>query len=97
MAIVIEEEKKGGVGIMNVITWLVVIGAVVGTVYYVFFKKPDILNQVAAPAAFQNTEQLSKINLKPEDVAQNPKFTSLKYIPPIVLGQKGKTNPFASQ
>ena len=41
MAIVVEEEKKGGMGILTILTWVLIIGAVAGSAYYLFFKQPE--------------------------------------------------------
>lgn len=94
MAIVVEEEKKSGPGIFGVLTLLLVIGAVAGAVYYVFFKQPDLVGQIAAPVNFKNTEQLSKINLNPKDVVDSLGKTFKQYVTPVTPGAKGRSNPF---
>lgn len=95
MAIVVEEEKKGGVGILSILTWLVIMGAILGTVYYIFFAQPELVGQISAPAGFSNTQQLSKITISPQDILKNPSFQNLKqYITPIQPTGAGRQNPF---
>lgn len=94
MAIVVEEEKKSGAGILSLITWLLVIGAVAGTAYYLFFKQPQLVGQIAAPSSFKSTEQLSKINLNPKDVVDSLGQTFKQYVTPLSPVSKGRSNPF---
>jgi len=96
MAIIVEEEKKSGAsGILMIVTWLAIIGAIAGAVYYVFFAQPQLVGQIVAPAGFQNTQQLSKINLNPQDILQSPSFQALKqYITPLEPSTTGRPNPF---
>ncbi len=94
MAIVVEEEKKSGAGILSIITWLLVIGAVAGTAYYLFFKQPELVGQIAAPTSFKNTEQLSKINLNPKDVVDSLSQSFRQYATPLAPVSKGRPNPF---
>ena len=95
MAIVIEEEKTGGgVGVLSIITWIVVVGAVAGVAYFIFFKKPELIGQISTPANFKNTEQLSKISLNPKEVVDGLSKTFKQYTAPAGLGAKGRSNPF---
>lgn len=96
MAIIIEEEKKNGTGgILTIITWLVILGAIGGAVYYVFFAQPQLVGKITAPAGFQNTQQLSQITLNPQDLLQSPSFQALKqYVTPLEPATTGKPNPF---
>jgi hypothetical protein len=95
MAIVVEEEKKGGVGILSVLTWLVIMGAIGGVVYYIFFEQPQLIGQISTPINLQNTQQLSQINFSSKDILQNPAFQNLKqYITPIQPTGAGRSNPF---
>jgi len=94
MAIIIDEEKKGGAGILSIITWLIVVGAVAGTAYVIFFKKPELVTQLVAPASFNNTEQLSKIILNPRESVDLLNKNFKQYITPVAPGVNGKANPF---
>lgn len=94
MAIVVEEEKKGGLGILTVITWVLIVGAVGGSAYYLFFKKPELVGQISAPSSFQNTQQLSQLNLDPKSVVDNLSKTFRQYASPSSpIGQR-RSNPF---
>lgn len=94
MAIVIEEEKKSGSGIVTLFLWVILIGAILAGAYYIFFKQPELL-EVAMPADFKNTEQISKIELKPEELLNNAQFKSLKaHIPIPLTPSTGRPNPF---
>ncbi|MDO8504319.1 MAG: hypothetical protein Q7S36_00500 [Candidatus Liptonbacteria bacterium] len=94
MAIIIPEEAKSGAGILSIITWLVVVGAVAGTAYFIFFKKPELVGQIVAPASFKKTEQLSKIDLNPQAVVGSLSKSFRQYIAPLTPGVKGRANPF---
>lgn len=95
MAILIDEEKKSGIGILSVLTWVLIIGAIGGAVYYVFFAQPQIVSQITAPANFQNTQQLLNLGVSPKDVIESPAFQSLKqYITPLQPAAGGRANPF---
>jgi hypothetical protein len=95
MAIVIEEEKNQNniIAIAMYLVFLVIIGAVL---YYIFFKQPTLI-EVAVPESFENTAQLSRIELNPRDVVADEKFQSLKqYVTPPSPGNVGRANPFIS-
>lgn len=95
MAIVVEEEKDRG-GIIVLIGWLVVILTIVLAVYLIFFKNPEIVENVA-PASFRQTAQVAQIDLK-VDVFRNPAFTTRQSIGRSIQapgeGTVGKRNPF---
>jgi hypothetical protein len=97
MAIVIEEEKRsgaGGSGLLNALLWIALIGGVAFGAYYVFFQKPEIID-LAVPNDFKNTEQISRLELHPDEVLQSPQFTNLRsYITPPATPESGKANPF---
>ena len=94
MAIVVEEEKKGGMGILTILTWVLIIGAVAGSAYYLFFKQPELVGQIATPTSFKNTEQLSKLNVSPKDVVDSLSKGFRQYVTPLVPRNMGRTNPF---
>lgn len=97
MAIVIEEEKKGGMGILTIITWALIVGAVAGTVYYLFIKNPELVGQITAPSSFKNTEQLSKLNIDPNSVVDGLNKSFREYVSPTVIVNRGRANPFLGQ
>ncbi len=93
MAIIIEEERNK-MSPITLLTWGVVLVIIVVTVYYVFFKKPQTV-EIIAPPDFQNTQQISKINLDPEVIIEHPGFKSrTTYVTPPVPGNLGRSNPF---
>lgn len=96
MAILIEEEKKNGTGgILTILTWLIVLGAILGAAYYLFFAQPQLVGKITAPAGFQNTQQLIQINLNPQAILQSQSFQALKqYITPLQPSTTGRPNPF---
>ena len=96
MAIIIEEENsKAGLGWGTVLTWVVVLLILAIAGYYVFFTHPQLVD-TALPSNFRNTQEVSKIELRPEEVASNPIFKSLR--PETASqpsGSPGRANPFA--
>lgn len=93
MAIVVEEEKKSSVNIISLLMWLMVIFAVGLSVYYLFFKRPELI-PIKVPENFENAESLSNIQLNPEEVLENPNFKSLKtLVQPVNPQGVGKSNP----
>ena len=93
MAIVVEEEQNKG-SIMGVLMWSIIVIAVLLAVYYIFFKKPEIVER-ATPARFANIEQLLKERIEPDEVLGNPRFKSLQpYIAPLAPQGGGRDNPF---
>lgn len=95
MAIVVEEEKDRG-GVIVLIGWLVVIITIILAVYLIFFKNPEIVENVA-PSSFRQTAQVAKIDLK-VGIFKDPAFTirqtSGRYIGTPGEGTSGKVNPF---
>lgn len=95
MAIVIEESaQKKGTAILIVALWILFLGGLAAGAYYVFVKQPDLI-PVATPGEFKDTEQVSTIQLRPEDVLSNPQFKALKaHITVSPPGDMGRSNPF---
>ena len=93
MAILIEEEKRKINWFALVIVVLIVI-AIVGATYYLFFAPTPLIEKVV-PSSVQSLQVLSNIKLQPELIINNPKFQVLKtYINPMETGTVGKDNPF---
>ena len=94
MAIVIEEERKSSSGLITILIWIVIFGVIAAAVYYIFFTKPQLV-EISVPANFENTDQLSKVKLTPEDIINNPDFVALKpYITLPPAEKLGRANPF---
>lgn len=94
MAILIEQEKKS-VNWIGMLTALFIIVAVFVLSYFLFFKKPEIIDQVT-PSSLKNISQLSKVTFDPDAVVTSPAFQNLKnYTNSITIHETpGKTNPF---
>ncbi|MEK7212728.1 MAG: hypothetical protein AAB686_03555 [Patescibacteria group bacterium] len=89
------EKKNGGLGIISVLIWLVLIGVVIGGAYYIFFKKPELIS-VAPPAEFEDVKQLAAIELDPQAVVEGAKFQALKsHITSKTPERFGRSNPFS--
>lgn len=94
MAIIVEEEKRKGGGFVGFLTWLVLIGVIAFAAYYIFFKKPEVVD-VVIPANFENISQISAQKLEPEVIQENPVFKSLEsHTTPPSSARVGRVNPF---
>ena len=93
MAIFVEEEKNR-INLISIITWLVILLIIGLAAYYIFFAQPQLV-EITAPAALQNIDPLSKVNINPEDIVNGPGFQSLKSTITLpVPGNAGRENPF---
>lgn len=94
MAILVQEEKKpvNWIGMLTVIFVIVVVFVLS---YFLFFKKPEIIDQVT-PKSLENINELSKVRFDPEEVVSAPAFQNLKsYASPVTPRETpGKSNPF---
>jgi hypothetical protein len=94
MSIVLEEEQvqKNWFGIITVI---VVVAIVFIGSYYLFFKKPELID-VVLPSGLENLNQLSQITaLDPQAVVNSSNFKMLRdFTSPLVLPAAGRSNPF---
>jgi flagellar basal body-associated protein FliL len=94
MAIVVEEEQKKPSSLITILIWIVIFGVITAAAYYVFFRKPELIER-SLPVNFQSIDELGKIKLTPEDIINNPDFVALKtYISLPAPDNVGKTNPF---
>jgi len=93
MAILIEEEKRK-INWFALVIVVLIIAAIIGATYYLFFSPTPLIEKVV-PSSVQSLQVLSNIKLQPELIINNPKFQVLKtYINPIETGAVGKNNPF---
>ncbi len=93
MAIVFEEKTNTG-AITTFIVWVIILGVIAASVYYVFFKEPQLV-EFTSSASFKNIQQLSKITINSAELVNNPQFAALKqYITVSPLEGAGKSNPF---
>lgn len=96
MAIVVEESKARGAGIISFFIWLVFLVLIGMGVYYVFVKKPDLI-PVAEPKSFQDAQAISTIKLDSQAIVSKlnpPSFDSHITIMPAQTN--GRQNPFLS-
>jgi hypothetical protein len=96
MAIIVEEENNKNSGsALRIASYVAAIALVGAGAYYVFFANPQII-ETALPTNFKNTLDISNITLRPEEVAGNPFFKSLRTpFLPAYNPTPGKPNPFA--
>ncbi len=95
MAIILQEEKREGSSLMSIIVWLGILASIGAAVYYIFFKNAELVETIV-PSTFENTAELARIRLNPDEVIGNPKFQALKpYITPVATKNAGRTNPFS--
>lgn len=94
MAIVVEDERRSSVNVLGLTVWIVILLIVGMGVYYLFFKRPEII-PINTPANLENAESLANIDLNPEEVLGDPVFRQLRSeVPPLSPQNVGKTNPF---
>lgn len=95
MAIIIEEKTNGN-GIVTFLIWLAILGIITASAYYVFFKKPELVEFSASPPlTFNNIQQLSKISINSDQLINNPQFQALKqYVTVPSPENVGRSNPF---
>ncbi len=93
MAIVVEEKRNRG-GIVNFLIWIAILATVGASVYYIFFKNPELV-EFTASSSFKNVQQLSKISINPQELLNNAKFQALKQYVTLTPPQNlGRSNPF---
>ncbi len=94
MAIQIEQEKKK-VNWFNLVLVALFIVILFLVTYFIFFKKPELIN-VVAPGSLQSISQISQIQLDPAPVVQtlNKYFTG-NYGTALTIPTPGRSNPFA--
>lgn len=93
MAIIIEEKKNEGT-LINLAIWIVIALVIVVSIYYVFFRKPELV-EFTASGSFKNIQQLSKISINSDQLINNTQFQALKpYITVSTAENIGRSNPF---
>ena len=94
MAIIIEEEQINKISMITIIGWIGVLVIIVIAVYVIFFQSPESLIE-DVPEEFRSTQEISRINLDPEAIINNPNFRSrVQYVDPPVPGGLGRPDPF---
>ena len=93
MAILVTEEGENRVDIANIVIWVSLLVVVVIAVYFIFFRKPPLI-EVTSPSNYQNTDPLASVNLNPQEVANSIEQTLKPYVPPPSPAVVGRENPF---
>lgn len=97
MAIIIEEERPGRVGLIQLVSWIIILLLIGVVVYYVFFRKPPLV-EITLPAGTENAEELLQLKLNPDSVTNSPVFNSLQeyvvFPPPSPVGRSNPFEPF---
>lgn len=93
MAVIIDEEKKPvnwlTLGVAAVIVIIVFAGG-----YYLFFKKPQLIETVA-PKELDRLNSLSQVSFDPSGVLNSSGFKALRqYTTPSAPPAAGRDNPF---
>lgn len=94
MAIIIEEEKSRA-SLVPILIWGVVVAIVIAAIYYLFFKRPELI-PLPTPPSLVGIDKLVDIPFDPQEVTQNPAFQVLRqYVPlPSSTPSAGRPNPF---
>lgn len=92
MAILLEEKQQ--FNWKALIIFLVIIAAVFGLAYFLFFAPSPVVQEII-PSSVKSTAELSTVNLNPNDLLGNATYKSLKqYGGPVAAPQVGRENPF---
>jgi hypothetical protein len=96
MAIVVEEgEKKSN--LLGMLGWLVFLGIIGATVYYVFFAQPQLV-VIPSTGTIGTIAPITQSAASPSVVMQSPAFQALKSTITLPTPQGptgvGRTNPF---
>lgn len=93
MAIIIEQDKKP-VNWFNIIVVAAIIGIIFLILYFVFFKKPELID-VVVPGSLSNINQLSQVQVDPAPVVNSlNKYFTNNYGASLEIPTPGRSNPF---
>jgi|SRR3989344_6279148 len=95
MAILVQEEKKP-VNWIGMLTVIFIVTAVFVLSYFLFFKRPEVIEQVVPKGKFEEINKISKVKFDPEAVVSSDSFQALKNYAPAFSPREtpGKQNPF---
>jgi flagellar basal body-associated protein FliL len=93
MAIVLEEEKKE-TNWVAVLIVIVIVAVLFAGVYFLFFKKPELI-EVVAPKSLEDINKISQVSFNPQTVIEAPVFKLLRqYGTAVTPPTPGRPNPF---
>jgi hypothetical protein len=93
MAIVLEGEQKKFNWKLPIVI-LLIIGAIGGGIYFLFFAPTPVIEVIVSPAV-RSASELSGIRFDPAAVVNSDAFRSLRrYSTDPTIGRVGRTNPF---
>lgn len=93
MAILVEQEKKP-VNWFNVIGIIVLVAVIFAGAYFVFFKKPELID-VVVPGGLSDIKTLSQVQIDPAPVVNSLKqYFTTNYGSSITIPTPGRSNPF---
>ncbi len=94
MAITIEQEKQQRNWVGIIVALIVVVSLFVAA-YYLFFKKPELIETVT-PGQLKQLQNVSQITFDPEALFNSPEFKALRQFGgEITVPTPGRSNPFA--
>jgi hypothetical protein len=94
MAISIEQEKKE-VNWLNIILAIIIIVSIFVGTYLLFFKKPELIEEVVISERFRSLSEFSKVEFDPQEVLNSPNFKVLRQFQiRSSTSEPGKSNPF---
>ncbi len=94
MAIIVQEEKKP-INWFNLIIIAVFVVVLFLGMYFVFFKKPELV-EVVVPTKLQNLGQISQAQLDPGSTIDTlNKYFSKNFSQTVTIPTPGRANPFA--
>jgi len=94
MAILIEEDKPP-INWVGILTAIVVVAVLFAGVYYIFFKKPQILENIAVPPELKANEPLVGITFDPSPLIERLNKFFRQYAETVVIPAAGRENPFS--
>lgn len=93
MAIVVEQEKKGG-NALAFLSWIILIVLIGFAAFYIFFKNPEIVDYTSSDET-SSAVDFSSIKINPDQILDDSKFKELKtYVNPTGQTETGRPNPF---
>ncbi|MDI6821158.1 MAG: hypothetical protein QMD65_03210 [Patescibacteria group bacterium] len=93
MAILVEEDKPP-VNWVGILTAIIIVVVLFAGGYYVFFKKPQVLENIAVPPELQANQPLVGITFDPSPLIEKLNKFFRQYAQDIIMPAVGRENPF---